>query len=124
MTTDNIMPYNEITAQRIRELLLRKEVNFSEKNMFGGVCFMVDDKMCFGLRTDKKTQEDRLMCRVGETAYENCLEENYCIPMEFTGRSMNGFVYVLQDGFKSQPDLEHWIQLCLDYNPLAKKSKK
>lgn len=118
------MAYNETTIKRIRKILLSNEITFTEKNMFGGVCFLVDDKMLCGNHIDKKTNDDILMCRVGEIVYEEAIEQNYCIPMEFTGRSMKGFVYVLQDGFKTNPELEAWLQLCLDYNPLAKKSKK
>jgi hypothetical protein len=39
------MPYNENTIQRIREILQQKGADFYEKAMFGGICFMVDDKM-------------------------------------------------------------------------------
>lgn len=118
------MAYNEITIQRIREVLFSKSISFTEKNMFGGVCFLVDDKMLCGNHLDKKTGEDLLMCRIGESVYENVLEQNYCIPMEFTGHSMKGYVYVTQDGFKTNANLDYWLQLCLDYNPLAKKSKR
>ena len=44
--------------------------------------------------------------------------------MNFTGRSMKGFIYVSPDGIDTEEELEYWIQLCLDFNPLAKKSKK
>ena len=118
------MAYNEQTIKRIRELLFNKGVSFTEKNMFGGVCFLVDEKMLCGNHLDKNTGEDLLMCRIGETVYENALEQNYCIPMEFTGRTMKGYVYILQDGFKINSELDYWLQLCLDFNPLAKKSKK
>jgi len=37
---------------------------------------------------------------------------------------MKGYIFVTQDGFKSAKDLHYWLQLCLDFNPLAKASKK
>jgi hypothetical protein len=37
------MAYNEYLADRIRQLLNEKGVNFSEKKMMGGLCFMVND---------------------------------------------------------------------------------
>jgi len=37
---------------------------------------------------------------------------------------MKGFVFVSADEIDMQNDLEYWIQLCLDFNPLAKSSKK
>jgi len=37
---------------------------------------------------------------------------------------MKGYIFVTEKGYESPKDLAHWIQLCLDFNPLAKKSKK
>ena len=118
------MAFNEQTADRIRCALLEKGADIGEKRMFGGICFMVDDKMCCGTHTDKKTGEELLLCRVGEARYEEALEQDYVIPMEFTGRAMKGYVYVTQDGLKTNKKLNYWLQLCLDYNPLARRSKK
>ena len=41
------MAYNEKLADRIREALVDTPKTL-EKQMFGGVCFMVDNKMCVG----------------------------------------------------------------------------
>jgi hypothetical protein len=60
------MAFNENSLHRIREILLEKEIDFSEKKMFSGVCIMVDDKMCCGTHIDKKTNEDLLLCRIGK----------------------------------------------------------
>ena len=118
------MAYDEYIAERIGGFFLEKEISFNEKRMFGGICFMVDDKMCCGTHTDKKTTENYLLCRIGESAYEEALEDDYCIPMDFTGRPMKGYVFVLEGGYKTQSSLDKWLNLCLDFNPIAKKSKK
>ncbi len=44
--------------------------------------------------------------------------------MDFTGRSIKGYVFVTPEGFDMEEDLDYWLQLCLDFNPLAKASKK
>lgn len=116
--------YNENFAIRIRNAFYAKNIIFTEKKMFSGICFMVDDKMCCGTYIDKKNNEDVLMCRIGEKEYEKALEKEHCIPMEFTGKAMKGYIYVIESGLKTQKDLEYWLQLCLDFNPMAKKSKK
>lgn len=118
------MPYSETTAQRIREFFLNKGILFTEKKMFSGICFMVDNKMCCGTHIDKHSGEDVLMCRIGDAAYESALEKNNVIPMEFTEKAMKGYVYVTEAGIKNQKDLAYWLQVCLDFNPLAKASKK
>ena len=43
------MVYDENLAQRISLVLDEKNVSYYEKKMMGGLCFMVDDKMCFGI---------------------------------------------------------------------------
>ncbi|MBP6533343.1 MAG: RNA methyltransferase, partial [Bacteroidia bacterium] len=70
------------------------------------------------------TEEEYLLCRIGEKAYEKALEKDNVIPMDFTGRSMKGYIFVVGEGIKSKKDLSYWLQLCLNFNPLAKASKK
>ena len=41
------MAYSEKMAARIREALAGQK-NIEEKKMFGGLCFMVNNKMCIG----------------------------------------------------------------------------
>jgi len=118
------MAYNEYLADRIRRLLYEKGVNFSEKKMMGGLCFMVNNKMCCGIHFDKKREIDLLMARIGEDASPEALEKEGCLPMDFTGRPMKTYVFITQDGMDMEEDLDYWIQLCLDFNPLAIASKK
>jgi hypothetical protein len=118
------MAYNESTAERIRSFLNSKNVDFTEKKMFSGICFFVDEKMLCGTHIDKKTGEELLLCRIGEEKYNESLERNDCIPMNFTGRPMKGYVFAIQEGFAKENGLYFWLQLCLDYNPFSKKSKK
>ena len=89
----------------------------------GGLCFMVDGKMCIGVDIDKKTRASRLMARIGKDKYEQALLKKGCSEFNITGRVMKGFVFVSEEGIDLDKDLEHWIQLCLDFNPLAKSSK-
>ena len=83
----------------------------------GGLVFMVDDKMCVGI------VKDDLMARINPDEYESSLEKEGCVEMDFTGRSMKGFVYLKPDAIDLEEDLSYWLQLALDFNPLAKSSK-
>lgn len=85
---------------------------------------MVDDKMCCGTHIDKKYGDSLLMVRIGETKYTEVKHRKDCLPMDFTGRPLKGYAFVTPDGFDMDDDLDFWIQLCLDFNPLAKSSKK
>ena len=118
------MAYDEYLADRIKNVFNEKRISFEARKMMGGLCFMVDDKMCCGIHINKKTNDSLLMARIGEDVYENELSKEECLPMDFTGRPMKGYIFVTPNGFDMEEDLAYWIQLCLDFNPLAKSSKK
>lgn len=118
------MAYNEFLADRIRRYFLERKVNFQEKKMMGGLCFMVEDKMCCGIHFDKRHNCDLIMARIGEEATVEALKREGCVPMDFTGRPMKGYVFITPEGFDLEEDLAYWLQLCLKFNPLAKSSKK
>ncbi len=112
------MAYDEHLADRLRNALKDKNTPYIEKKMMGGLCFMVDDKMCVGV------VKNNLMARIDPGTYEQVLTLSGCRPMDFTGRPMKGFVFVTPDGVDLDEELEAWVQRCLDYNPKAKSSKK
>jgi len=112
------MAYSEFLADRIRRVFQEKQTTFEEKKMMGGLCFLVDDKMCVGVH------EERLMARIDPVIYPAALSRKGCRPMDFTGRAMNGFVFVDAEGTDADADLGAWVQLSLDFNPKAKSSKK
>lgn len=118
------MAYNELIAERVRIAFELQGASFEEKKMMGGLCFMVDGKMCCGIHFDKKQQTDLLMARIGESAYETVLDKTGVNPMDFTGRPMKGYAFITPDGYAEEETLADWIALCLAFNPLAKASKK
>lgn len=111
------MAYNEILADRIREQLVDLP-NIKEKEMMGGLTFMVNDKMCIGII------KDEMMCRIDPELQETALEKKGCRIMDFTGRPMKGYVMVDDTGMKTQKEFDYWINLCLEFNTKAKASKK
>jgi hypothetical protein len=115
------MSYDSYLAERIERILMDRKGNFYQKAMMGGLVFMVEEKMCIGIVRDKKTNEDRIMARIGEEAETQYSKRIGCRPMEFTGRPMKGFVFVYPEGYDLDEDLEFWVDLA--FNPLAKKSK-
>lgn len=112
------MSYSEQLASRIKSALNKKDISFEEKKMMGGLCFMVDTKMCIGIVKNK------LMARIDPEIYEQTLKLKGCHEMDFTGKPMKGYVFVDSNVIESNKDLDYWIKLCLDFNPKAKRSKK
>lgn len=112
------MAYNEKLADRVREMISLTHKITEEKKMFGGLCFMVNDKMCVGV------ESERLMVRLDPDLYEEVMEQEGCKPMDFTGKPMRGYVFVDIEALTTKKKLGYWIKLALDYNKLARSSKK
>lgn len=112
------MACNEKLADRTRELIMLTHKITEEKKMFGGLCFMVNDKMCIGV------EKDRLMIRLDPEKYEEAMEKEGCKPMDFTGKIMKGYVFVDEEAVTTKKKLEYWVNLALEYNKIAKSSKK
>ena len=111
------MAYSEKLANRIRESLQHVK-NVEEKEMMGGLTFMVNDKMCVGII------KDELMCRIDPDFHETAIEKTGCRTMDFTKRPMKGYVMIDDSGMKSKKEFDYWIDLALDFNKKAKSSKK
>lgn len=112
------MAYNEKLADRTREIISRTHKKVEEKRMFGGLCFMVNDKMCLGV------EQERLMVRLDPDKYETVMEKEGCKPMDFTGKVMKGYVFVDIEALNTIKKLEYWVGLALEFNKKAKASKK
>ena len=76
----------------------------SEREMFGGVAFLVAGKMACGI-----IGRD-LMVRVGPAAWQAALGEPHARPMDFTGKPLNGYVYVAPAGVTTDAKLKPWVE--------------
>lgn len=112
------MAFNEYLTDRVRGSLKENQANYEEKKMFGGICFMVDDKMCVGIINDD------LMVRTDPKNQNKFLQEKGCRMMDFTKRPMKGYLYISPEGVDMDEDLGKWVKRCLEFNPKAKSSKK
>jgi hypothetical protein len=98
------MVYNEQLAERTRSLLSRRK-GFSEKRMFGGMAFLLNGNMCCGVL------KDDLVVRVGPERFEAALKTPHARPMDFTGRSIKGFVFVDAKGWSRDVSLKKWVEM-------------
>jgi TfoX/Sxy family transcriptional regulator of competence genes len=112
------MAYNEHLADRLRNELSAQKAIYRELKMMGGLCFMVDDKMCIGVIGDS------LMARVDPDEMSELLDKEGAGPMKFTGRPMKGFITVEPEGIDTDNNLAFWVEQCLEFNPRAKSSKR
>ncbi|WP_411032182.1 TfoX/Sxy family protein [Spongiimicrobium sp. 3-5] len=103
------MAYNEDLANRIRITIKLFPEDFTEKKMFGGLSFLYKGKMTVGVI------KEELAVRVVSDKINTVLSEGFARPMDFTKRPMKEFVYVSPDGFKTEEQLLHWIELGLEH---------
>jgi len=96
------MSFDENLATRVRRLLGRKR-GFSERKMFGGICFMLNGHMCGGVLNGN------LIVRVMPENYDSALKRPHTRRFDFTGRPMKGFVVVGPKGCCTKKSLTNWI---------------
>ncbi len=97
------MAYDLGLADRIRVVLGRLG-DFSERKMFGGLCFLVNGHTCCGI------VKSDLMLRLTPEIAAASLHEPHTRPMDFTGKPMKSMIYVEATGIDSDSSLERWVR--------------
>jgi hypothetical protein len=103
------MAYSEKLAERLRQALAGIP-HVEEKKMFGGLAFMVNNKMCL------TAGKDRIMCRIDPDHHEKG-----CETVIMGGRTYKGYVHVNENNLKTKAALDHWVTLALAFNKKALK---
>ena len=100
------MAFDPGLAERIREQLAERR-GVSERRMFGGLAFMLNGHMIVGII------DRTLMARVGPERHADALALPHVRPMDFTGRPMQGYVYVDPPGIVEDDQLGAWLSACI-----------
>ncbi len=110
------MAYNEKLAEQIRKALAGKK-NLVEKKMFGGIAFMLNDKMCIGV------DKDDIMLRCEKEDTDELLKKKGAKVFDLSGgRPMKGWLLVSPEGTKSQKDFDWWLNKDIEGNKNASAS--
>ena len=80
-----------------------------KKRMFGGLAWMLNGHMAFGLL------EDALMVRCGPQRYADCLAVEGVREFDLTGKVMKGWVVVPSDLLEEEPELRRWMSVGLEF---------
>jgi TfoX/Sxy family transcriptional regulator of competence genes len=111
------MAFDETLAARVREIL-GPVAGFSEKKMFGGLCFLLHGNMCCGVL------KDELVLRVAPERAQELLSGPHTRPMDFTGRALKGFVYVETGGLRTDRQRSGWVSMTQSFaRSLPRKSR-
>lgn len=98
------MAYDEELETRVRNILEKAGVEYELKYMFGGVAFMIRGHMSVGV-----VKED-LLVKVGKEAHDEVMEEPHTRPMDFTQKTMKGFIFVEPAGTRIGASLIQWVK--------------
>ena len=102
------MAYSEPLAQRIRDALSGNRA-ITEKKMFGGIAFLRHGLMFVGV------SDSSLMARVGKANHADSLRRKQVRPMDFTGKPMQGYVFIDAPGLKTEAQLRFWLDRCVQF---------
>ena len=96
------MAYDEALAARVRSRI-GDHPALSEKEMFGGIAFMVGGNMAVGVNGEE------LMVRVGKDAHDEAVARRGARVMDFTRKPMRGWISVAHVGFADDEALSTWV---------------
>lgn len=101
---------NELLIERIRSILSQKEGLFSERKMFGSVCFMLNGNICVG------AWKGSLLARLGKEKQDQVLAEPHTKPAYIgSGRVMTGWFLIEPDGIETDDDLKQWVNKSIKF---------
>jgi hypothetical protein len=102
------MPYNQELEFRIEKLLSRFG-DISKKKMFGGICYLLNGNMCFGI------YKEYLIIRTSEEKAKELLKSEDIKVFDITGRPMKGWVMVSLDHVETDAQLETMLKISSDF---------
>jgi hypothetical protein len=106
-SSEDRVAYDEDLADRVRAVLPSGEA-VTERQMFGGLAFMLAGHMFCGV------VRDTLMVRLGPDGADRALTRPHVRPMDFTGRPMKGMVFVEPGGLQGTA-LREWVAAAMSF---------
>lgn len=112
------MKYDNNLSECVRTYLQQfPKLAIEEKQMFGGLAFLVNGKMCVNI------SGNRLMCRFDPQLATQLSKRLGYSPMIMKGKTYRSYCYVDPKGYTNKKDFAFWIKTCLAFNEQAKKTK-
>jgi hypothetical protein len=97
------MPYNSALEGLVDELT--PEIIPDKKKMFGGICYLINGHMAFGI------WKNYLIVRMAPVLAAEKLEKEQARAFDLTGKPMKGWVMVDEDAWKNRDDLAGWLDI-------------
>ncbi len=109
------MPYS-LDLERRMDALVGKLGPVEKKKMFGGIGYMANGNMCFGIH------KEFFILRVSEQKGEELVKSKHAGPFEMTRQPIKGWLQISPKGVKSDDQLLPLMRLGFDFaSSLVKK---
>lgn len=102
------MAYDEVLAERVRDLVESLDAETREQQMFGGIAWMLRGNLLIGIIGDE------LMVRLDPEMGRQKLTEPHARPFDMSGRAMKGFILVAPAGCRGDA-LRRWFAIAHDF---------
>lgn len=96
---------------------LGAQVDVDERTLFGCHAFMVDSKLCLGVKGEE------LLVRLPPQQHDTVAETPGARPLDPRG-GMAGYFWLEPSAYATRAQWRHWIGAALAYNPLAKATPR
>jgi hypothetical protein len=103
------MAYDEDLANRIREAL-SDEPGVVEKQMFGGLAFLIDGNMAVSA-----SGQGGLLLRCDPAETDALVAKPDAARFEMRGREMAGWLRIAPEGVEKKRDLDRWLAVGVSY---------
>jgi TfoX/Sxy family transcriptional regulator of competence genes len=103
------MAYDEILADRIRELV-GSESDLTERKMFGGLAFLIGGNMAVAA-----SGQGGVLVRVDPAQSDALVATTNARLMEMRGRQMQGWLRVGPEELRTKRQLAKWVELGSTY---------
>jgi hypothetical protein len=102
------VPYNLELERRLDQLAGRFGA-MPKKKMFGGVCYLLNGNMVFGIH------KQSLIIRTSPEKAEALLKRDFVSIFDITGRPMKGWILVSPRGVETDKQLLDFLNIGFDY---------
>jgi len=103
------MAYDGELAHRIRGVLVG-EPGLSEKLMFGGLAFLIDDHLAVSA-----SSKGGLLVRIDPALTASLVNGPHVRPFQMRGREMSGWLWVDGEVLKTNDELRRWVNHGVTY---------
>jgi TfoX/Sxy family transcriptional regulator of competence genes len=112
------MPYNTALEEKIEDIVKQWD-SLEKKKMFGGICYLINSNMSFGV------WRDYLIVRMAPELAAEKLNTEHVKEFDITGKPMKGWVMVEKGSWNKKDELTRWLDIGRSFVlSLPKKSPK